>query len=438
MVRVGAASELIQREHFSVKEDGRDHSSAHGSVAAGHPFLCLGFACISVGPNNPLEEGVELTTAQGANTHSQGGGCARGPPMPTRAPACPSLGQSGLCSSAQGSQTLSGSCNSCVPGAVCSCVQVKITSADLFSVVYTTGRHNCQDPETVLSLTECAMNAFWTPGESHEVAMSIRPHGETVCFSVRPARRHTVRVTRRGESARGRRASRPRLPVHGHPLDASLFCVCLLCSSGGFRARPPVCGRHRPLALRGALESVSTRGALLNAGTARAWTMLAPCEVGARWWEGSSVSGFASHRSEAQACRAFTARNGCVVMTRKRPTAHPLLADVSVSACELCYRARRGDGKGNLLPPDCSPRGWGAAGLPVQTPGPLVPRPPCRLAALMPKAEWHKPLINLSLWDFVSDTSLVRKESPSRRFHSLVCCPTLGSRLSLSWWHNQA
>ncbi|XP_059558561.1 nuclear envelope integral membrane protein 2 isoform X2 [Myotis daubentonii] len=78
-----------------------------------------------------------------------------------------------------------------------STVQVRLTSADLLSVAYITERHNCQDPETVLSLTKCAIHAFWTPSESHEISVSIRPHAETVCFSVKPAGRHTVQVTRR-------------------------------------------------------------------------------------------------------------------------------------------------------------------------------------------------------------------------------------------------
>ncbi|XP_070277811.1 nuclear envelope integral membrane protein 2 isoform X2 [Myotis yumanensis] len=77
-----------------------------------------------------------------------------------------------------------------------STVQVRITSADLLSVAYITERHNCQDPETVLSLIKCEIHAFWPPSESHEISVSIRPHGETVCFSVKPAGRHTVQVTR--------------------------------------------------------------------------------------------------------------------------------------------------------------------------------------------------------------------------------------------------
>ncbi|ELK27716.1 Transmembrane protein 194B [Myotis davidii] len=78
-----------------------------------------------------------------------------------------------------------------------STVQVRITSAELLSVAYITESHNCQDPETVLSLIQCAIHAFWTPSESHEISVSVRPHGETVCLSVKPAGRHTVQVTRR-------------------------------------------------------------------------------------------------------------------------------------------------------------------------------------------------------------------------------------------------
>uniref|UniRef100_G1PH25 Nuclear envelope integral membrane protein 2 n=1 Tax=Myotis lucifugus TaxID=59463 RepID=G1PH25_MYOLU len=63
--------------------------------------------------------------------------------------------------------------------------------------VYHKKRHNCQDPGTILSLIKCEIHAFWTPSESHEISVSIRPHGETVCFSVKPAGRHTVQVTRR-------------------------------------------------------------------------------------------------------------------------------------------------------------------------------------------------------------------------------------------------
>lgn len=68
-----------------------------------------------------------------------------------------------------------------------------------------------------------------------------------------------------------------RFPAHCHRLDTSLFRPCL-CSSCGFGARPPVRGRHRPLPPGGALESVSTRGALLNVGTERAGTVLAPAK----------------------------------------------------------------------------------------------------------------------------------------------------------------
>ncbi|XP_014400251.1 PREDICTED: nuclear envelope integral membrane protein 2, partial [Myotis brandtii] len=78
-----------------------------------------------------------------------------------------------------------------------STVQVRITSTDLLRVAYITERHNCQDPETILCLIKCEIHAFWTPSESHEISVSIRPHGETVCFSVKPAGSHTVHVTHR-------------------------------------------------------------------------------------------------------------------------------------------------------------------------------------------------------------------------------------------------
>lgn len=78
--------------------------------------------------------------------------------------------------------------------------QVKVASAGPLSLVYITDRHGCRDPETVLAAIECAVHTLWTLRESHEIAVNVRPHEGNVCFSVRPAGRHSVHVTRSGES----------------------------------------------------------------------------------------------------------------------------------------------------------------------------------------------------------------------------------------------
>nr|XP_020759955.1 nuclear envelope integral membrane protein 2-like [Odocoileus virginianus texanus] len=70
-----------------------------------------------------------------------------------------------------------------------STVQVKITSSGLLSVVYITERYNCQYPETILSIIKCMIHNFWTPEESNDITIIIHPYGETVCFSVKPARK---------------------------------------------------------------------------------------------------------------------------------------------------------------------------------------------------------------------------------------------------------
>ncbi|XP_016072174.1 PREDICTED: nuclear envelope integral membrane protein 2 isoform X2 [Miniopterus natalensis] len=77
-----------------------------------------------------------------------------------------------------------------------STLQVKIASSGLLSIVYITERHNCQDPETILSVIHCAIYKFWTPNESHEITLNISPYGETVCFSVKPVRNYTIHVNR--------------------------------------------------------------------------------------------------------------------------------------------------------------------------------------------------------------------------------------------------
>lgn len=70
-----------------------------------------------------------------------------------------------------------------------STVQVKINSSDLFNVVYITERYNCQYPETILSIIRCMIHNFWTPEESNDITITIHPYGQTVCFSVKPARK---------------------------------------------------------------------------------------------------------------------------------------------------------------------------------------------------------------------------------------------------------
>ncbi|MXQ80489.1 hypothetical protein E5288_WYG006189 [Bos mutus] len=80
-----------------------------------------------------------------------------------------------------------------------STVQVKINSSDLFNVVYITERYNCQYPETILSIIRCMIHNFWTPEESNDITITIHPYGQTVCFSVKPARKifiYTISVKR--------------------------------------------------------------------------------------------------------------------------------------------------------------------------------------------------------------------------------------------------
>ncbi|TKC50702.1 hypothetical protein EI555_001043, partial [Monodon monoceros] len=77
-----------------------------------------------------------------------------------------------------------------------STVQVKITSSGLLSIVYITERYNCQYPETILSIIKCVIHNLWTPKESNDITITINPYGETVCFSVKPARKifiYTIR-----------------------------------------------------------------------------------------------------------------------------------------------------------------------------------------------------------------------------------------------------
>ncbi|XP_057602769.1 nuclear envelope integral membrane protein 2 isoform X2 [Hippopotamus amphibius kiboko] len=81
-----------------------------------------------------------------------------------------------------------------------STVQVKITSSGQLSIVYTTERYNCQYPETILSVIKCVIHNFWTPKESNDITITINPYGETVCFSVKPARKifiYTISVNRK-------------------------------------------------------------------------------------------------------------------------------------------------------------------------------------------------------------------------------------------------
>ncbi|XP_023568063.1 nuclear envelope integral membrane protein 2 isoform X2 [Octodon degus] len=80
-----------------------------------------------------------------------------------------------------------------------STLQVSITSPVLLSVVYITERHNCQYPETILSVIRCIIHNFWTPKESNNITIKISPYKETVCFSVKPSRKtsgYTINVNR--------------------------------------------------------------------------------------------------------------------------------------------------------------------------------------------------------------------------------------------------
>lgn len=80
---------------------------------------------------------------------------------------------------------------------------MKITSSGLLSIVYITERYNCQYPETILSIIKCVIHNLWTPKESNDITITINPYRETVCFSVKPARKifiYTVRVNRNSKS----------------------------------------------------------------------------------------------------------------------------------------------------------------------------------------------------------------------------------------------
>ena len=84
-----------------------------------------------------------------------------------------------------------------------STVQVQITSPGPFSVVYITERYNCQYPETILSIIRCMFHNFWTPEESNDRTIIIHPYGQTVCFSVKPARKifmYTISVKQNSKS----------------------------------------------------------------------------------------------------------------------------------------------------------------------------------------------------------------------------------------------
>lgn len=80
---------------------------------------------------------------------------------------------------------------------------MKINSSDLFSVVYITERYNCQYPETILSIIRCMIHNFWTREESNDITITIHPYGQTVCFSVKPARKifiYTISVKQNSKS----------------------------------------------------------------------------------------------------------------------------------------------------------------------------------------------------------------------------------------------
>lgn len=77
---------------------------------------------------------------------------------------------------------------------------MNITSPVLFSIVYITERHNCQYPETILSVIKCVIHNFWTPKESHKITIAISPYKDTVCFTVKPIKKtyvYTISVTRK-------------------------------------------------------------------------------------------------------------------------------------------------------------------------------------------------------------------------------------------------
>ncbi|KAM6174703.1 nuclear envelope integral membrane protein 2 [Erethizon dorsatum] len=82
---------------------------------------------------------------------------------------------------------------------VWSTLQVNITSPVLLSIVYITERHNCQYPETILSVIKCIIHNLWAPRDSNKITITISPYKETVCFTVKPIKKtsgYTISVNR--------------------------------------------------------------------------------------------------------------------------------------------------------------------------------------------------------------------------------------------------
>ncbi|XP_063115518.1 nuclear envelope integral membrane protein 2 isoform X2 [Cavia porcellus] len=80
-----------------------------------------------------------------------------------------------------------------------STLQVNITSPVLLSIAYITEQHNCQYPETILSVIKCIIYNFRTPKETNKLTITISPYKETVCFTLKPIKKtivYTISVNR--------------------------------------------------------------------------------------------------------------------------------------------------------------------------------------------------------------------------------------------------
>ncbi|XP_045436388.1 nuclear envelope integral membrane protein 2 [Pipistrellus kuhlii] len=75
-----------------------------------------------------------------------------------------------------------------------STVKVEVAGAEPLRLAYITDPPCCRDPDTPLAAVWCALHAPRIPPEAPEAAVHVRPHQGTVCFSVRPAGPHSVRV----------------------------------------------------------------------------------------------------------------------------------------------------------------------------------------------------------------------------------------------------
>lgn len=146
---------------------------------------------------------------------------------------------------------------------------MNITSPVLLSIAYITEQHNCQYPETILSVIKCIIYNFRTPKETNKLTITISPYKETVCFTLKPIKKtivYTISVNRNSKSVfiipdfLGSVSSFTNVI-----LTQNICCVYLFFySSCGFQTLPCVCGRRCPLLLCKDLEPVSIHFYILN------------------------------------------------------------------------------------------------------------------------------------------------------------------------------